>query len=280
MNAAPTAVTLNTLVALTGEGGAAVKVADISVADDGFGTEVLSLLGADAGAFEIRGTELWFRGSADYETKTSYAVQVKATDEEGLSATSQAFALAIADLPESPTRANDVLALGAGDDRINSRLGDDTSDGGAGNDILRGASGDDTLLGGADNDVLRGNSGDDRIEGGAGNDVLKGGLGADVLLGGEGADRFVFSGWQAAPKDGFDRILDFSQEQGDTIDLSGFDGLSWLGDRGFTGSGDEVRFEQRKGDTFMWADRDGDRKADLKIKLDGLIDLTRGDIIL
>jgi VCBS repeat-containing protein len=281
VNDAPGAVTLSNLVTTTAEGGAAQKVADIAVIDDAQGTETLSLVGADAGSFEIRnGAELWFRGGADFEAKTAYAVQVTATDEDGLSATSQAFALAIADLPDTPTGGDDVLVLGSGDNRVNGRNGIDQIAGNEGQDNLRGGRSDDALRGGDGDDLLRGNLGDDRLDGGAGDDVLKGGQGADVLLGGEGADRFVFTGRRDSPADGFDRILDFDQAEGDRLDLSGLGGLSWRGDGGFTGGGDEVRFEQARGNTFVLADLDGDGQADFTIRLDGLIDLKLGDFIL
>ncbi|HEX2554241.1 MAG TPA: Ig-like domain-containing protein [Microvirga sp.] len=226
VNDAPTAVTLGIQVTTAIEGGAAVKVADVTVADDDLGTETLSLVGSDAGSFEIRGTELWFRGGADFETKNSYAVQVKASDEDGLSATSQAFTLAIGDLPDI------------------------------------------------------GGRGKDQLSGGSGDNILKGGLGADVLLGGEGADRFVFSNAKDSPSNGFDRILDFSQAEGDQIDLSGLGSLKWRGEKSFKGSGDELRFEQKKGDTFVQVDLDGDRQAEFTIKLEGLVDLGKGDFIL
>ncbi|HEX2552173.1 MAG TPA: hypothetical protein VHL98_00630 [Microvirga sp.] len=279
-NAGPSAVTLLDPVTATREGGAPVKVADIAVMDDDFGTETLSLVGSDAGAFEIRGTELWFKGGADFEAKTSYSVQVKATDEDGLSAVSGTFALAIDDLSDTPTRGDDDLTTGSGDNRIDGEGGDDRIDGEAGNDNLRGSEGDDTLLGGDGHDILRGNDGNDRLNGGAGDDVLKGGLGADGLVGGQGADRLVFGGWRDSPADGFDRILDFTQAHGDRIDLSGLGGLTWRGERGFAGAGGELRFEQKKGDTLVLADLDGDEQAEFTIKLDGFIDLKQGDFIL
>ncbi|MBM1171268.1 VCBS domain-containing protein [Microvirga arabica] len=101
-NDAPTAVSLINRVTQTAENGATLKVADIAVADDGRGTNTLSLVGADAARFEIRGSALWFKGGADFETtKTSYAVQVKATDSEGKGeVTSVPFTLAITDVKE------------------------------------------------------------------------------------------------------------------------------------------------------------------------------------
>ena len=137
------------------------------------------------------------------------------------------------------------------------------------------------MLGSDGDDILRGSRGNDRLDGGRGNDVLKGGLGADVLIGGNDADTFAFRSERHSPVDGFDRILDFSQAQGDLIDLSGFRGeLTWRGERGFTGSSDELRYEHKKGDTLVLADLDGDKPADFKIRLEGLIDLQKSDFIL
>jgi hypothetical protein len=75
--------------------------------------------------------------------------------------------------------------------------------------------------------------------------------------------------------------LGFSQLEGDRIDLSSFSGaLTWRGERGFTDDENEVRYEQRRGDTFVLADLDGDGHADFKIKLEGLIDLQKVDFVL
>lgn len=91
-----------------------------------------------------------------------------------------------------------------------------TLSGGAKDDRLDGRGGNDRIEGGAGNDVLLGGAGADRVSGGAGRDVIEGGAGADMLAGGAGPDVFVF----AAPRDGGDRILDFSPAQGDKISVS------------------------------------------------------------
>lgn len=55
----------------------------------------------------------------------------------------------------------------------------------------------------------------------AGNDTIVGGSGNDTLIGGSGADMFLFH----SPNEGIDTITDFSQAQGDKIQVSasGFD---------------------------------------------------------
>ena len=84
INNPPTAVTLSNLLSeLTENSNTAggIKVADISITDDGQGTNVLSLSGADATSFEIRNNELFFIGnSPDFETKTKYDVTVNVDD--------------------------------------------------------------------------------------------------------------------------------------------------------------------------------------------------------
>ncbi len=110
VNEAPTPVRLLNVVAALAENGGAVKVADVDVTDDAFGTNELSLIGADAASFELHGSELWFKGGADFEAKNSYSVAVKATDNDGAGFdTSETFALMITDVNEAPT---DILTSG------------------------------------------------------------------------------------------------------------------------------------------------------------------------
>jgi Ca2+-binding RTX toxin-like protein len=64
---------------------------------------------------------------------------------------------------------------------------------------------------------LIGGSSNDTLTGGSGNDILTGGLGNDVLTGGAGANTFKLGEMGAA---NLDKILDFSNAKGDTIDIS------------------------------------------------------------
>jgi uncharacterized protein YjiK len=84
-NQAPTAIALNnttTSILENSNTTAIVKVADISVTDDGLGTNALSLSGADANSFQITGSSLYIKAGTviDYETKTSYSVTVNVDD--------------------------------------------------------------------------------------------------------------------------------------------------------------------------------------------------------
>jgi VCBS repeat-containing protein len=83
-NEAPT-VSLSNLTATLSEDTdttAAIKVADITLSDDGLGTNNLTLAGADAASFEIVGSELRLKaGTAlDFETKASFDVTVQVDD--------------------------------------------------------------------------------------------------------------------------------------------------------------------------------------------------------
>lgn len=121
---------------------------------------------------------------------------------------------------------DDHLRGSGGDDELHGEAGDDLVFGHAGNDLLFGGAGKDRLVGGSGadrafgdegNDVLRGNGGDDILHGQGGSDLIFGGAGIDQLFGGGSADRFVFQ-----PGDGADAIKDFSQSEGDVIDLRAF----------------------------------------------------------
>ncbi len=84
-NQAPTAVALNNTVLLLSEStstAADVRVADISVTDDGLGTNTLSVSGADAGSFTITGSSLYLKaGTAlSYANKPTYNVTVNVDD--------------------------------------------------------------------------------------------------------------------------------------------------------------------------------------------------------
>jgi Ca2+-binding RTX toxin-like protein len=81
---------------------------------------------------------------------------------------------------------------GAGDDRLEGLLANDSLSGGAGDDVLHGGYGNDVLIGGKGNDVLDGGIADDSLAGGDGNDTLESGTGNDTLEGGDGNDRLGF----------------------------------------------------------------------------------------
>ncbi len=82
---APTGVLLHNVVSSIAEntstqGG--LKVADITVLDDGLGTNDLSVSGPDARYFEVDGTGLFIKSGTvlDFETKPSYTISVNVDD--------------------------------------------------------------------------------------------------------------------------------------------------------------------------------------------------------
>ena len=85
----------------------AIKIADIVIADDALGTNDLSLSGADAGLFEIVGTELFLKGgtSLDFETMPLLDVTVE-VDDSAVGSTPDGTAshsLSIIDANDAPT---------------------------------------------------------------------------------------------------------------------------------------------------------------------------------
>ena len=186
---------------------------------------------------------------------------------------------------------NDTLLGGDGNDRLLGGLDADRLFGGSGNDFLDGGIGGDRLEGGAGNDTLAGGAGNDALFGGLSNDRLVGGAGKDQLAGGLGADQFVFTNPldSGAGPAGRDVITDFNRAQGDKIDLSAIDAnlrlagnqaFEFVGSDGFSGSPGELRYQQANGTTLIFADMDGDRRADFSIELSRQIILGENDFLL
>ncbi|PHJ84394.1 hypothetical protein VF14_06930 [Nostoc linckia z18] len=114
LNQAPTAVVLNNSLTAIAENTSTttrIKVADITVTDDALGTNVLSLSGADASAFEIANNVLYLKANTnlDFETKSSYAVNVAVDDADvgGTPDASTNFVLTVTNVNEAPTANND-----------------------------------------------------------------------------------------------------------------------------------------------------------------------------
>ena len=87
------------------------------------------------------------------------------------------------------------------------------------NDRLTGNTAANMLEGLDGKDTLYGQNGNDSLSGGIGNDSLRGGNGADTLIGRTGADRFIFVTLTESAPAIPDLITDFSQIEGDRIDL-------------------------------------------------------------
>jgi Ca2+-binding RTX toxin-like protein len=176
MNEAPTAVALATTTASIAENISTtshIKLADITVTDDALGTNILTLIGADAAAFEIVGTELFLKAGTvlDFESKASYAVAVT-VDDPTVGATPDAT---------STTYVVNVTNISGV-----------TINGTDGNDIITAT----TSVAGqppptAEEDVIHGGAGQDTIDALGGNDFIDGGTGADIMSGGPGDDTYI-----------------------------------------------------------------------------------------
>jgi len=196
VNEAPTTVALANATASLAENASTashIKVADITVTDDALGSNTLALTGADAGAFEIIGTELFLKAGTllDFESKMSYAVAVTVDDPTvGVTpdATSTTYSLAIANVSgvtingtsgnntinatttvagqPLPTNEEDTIHGGAGKDTINALGGNDLIDGGAGADTMFGGTGNDTYVVDNSGDVVNetGGNGSDLVQ--------------------------------------------------------------------------------------------------------------------
>src|SRR5262249_56842695 len=131
-------------------------------------------------------------------------------------------------------RLNNVIAGNTGNNALN---------GGNGNDMIGGGAGDDTLVGGNDNDKLNGGSGLDKVTGGVGADTVVGGLDADTFI-------YQATNQSTVAATGRDTIADFSQAQGDKIDLSlidanttvvGNQAFDFIGSAAFSNTAGELR---------------------------------------
>ncbi len=161
----------------------------------------------------------------------------------------------------------------------------------AGNDKISGAKGDDKLYAYNGDDIVVGNAGNDTIYGGAGNDKITGGIGRDYLRGEAGSDTFIYKSIKDSTGAvlGRDTVYDFEGSKGDRIDLSAIDAnskttksvaFSFIGTKAFGGKAGELRYEKANSDTYIYADVNGDKKADLAIHLDDAVSLTKGYFVL
>ncbi|AZQ68890.1 hypothetical protein EF888_18210 [Silicimonas algicola] len=111
-------------VAETRDMSVALKVADIVVGDDGMGTNVLGLTGANAALFEIVGTELFLKAGTVLDFETAQSLQVTVTvDDTTLGAAGSVeatvpFVLSVTDANEGPivTLANVIASVSEAQD--------------------------------------------------------------------------------------------------------------------------------------------------------------------
>lgn len=188
-----------------------------------------------------------------------------------------------------------VIALGGGRkmtvsgfEDVSFAGGDNTLIGTDRANVLGTNEGDDTVsgLGGADS--LTSYDGDDSLDGGAGDDTLQGDAGSDTLRGGDGADTLKFDQGNTLslplPED-VDVVQAFERGQ-DLLDFTGIYVIGpsvvrlcefeFVGSAKFSGGLDELRFA--KG--VLTADIDGDKQADLTIRVEGVDKLSTADFLL
>jgi cysteinyl-tRNA synthetase len=109
------------------------------------------------------------------------------------------------------------------------------------------------VIGGSDrDDRIEGRGGADTLSGGKGDDHVVGGLGGDLLWGGAGTDIFVFQSARDSKPVSPDVVIDFSQRQGDRMDLhlvdgnlirSGREAFIFIGDERFSREAGELRYD-------------------------------------
>ncbi|MEI8369560.1 MAG: hypothetical protein WCJ31_14080, partial [Planctomycetia bacterium] len=129
-NTAPTAVSLANAISAIAENTSTVtrlKVADIVIADDAYGTNLITLSGADAASFEVDGTELFVKAGVvlNYEQKATYTVTVTVADASvaGSTPVTVGYTLSLIDVDETPATPVVVLSHDTGSsdsDRVTS----------------------------------------------------------------------------------------------------------------------------------------------------------------
>jgi len=175
-------------------------------------------------------------------------------------------------------------------DRIfSSGAGNDTVYGGNRDDRLDGGGGGNALLGGGGNDWLFSHEAGDSLLGDGGRDTIIGNGGGDIITGGGGRDRFIYKKFSDSPADltNFDDVADFSHSDGDRFDLTAIDAIpggrdqkfTWIGTDDFSNKGGELRYHTSGGFTYIQASGRGD-EAKLEIRLQGEVDLVKGDFLL
>jgi Ca2+-binding RTX toxin-like protein len=154
-NKAPTRIVLDPAIVVENQPGAIIGT--LTVLDPNVG-DAHSITLSDA-RFQVVGGQLKLVAgqSLNHETETSVTITVTATDQGGLSKTSD-VTIYVGDVADTTPTITGTAAA-------------NTLTGTAGNDVIAGLGGNDSLSGGAGNDVLDGGAGADNMTGGTGNDI-------------------------------------------------------------------------------------------------------------
>jgi uncharacterized delta-60 repeat protein len=212
---------------------------------------------------------------------------------------------------------NDVLDAGAGNDTLVGGEGADILIGGLGTDSLSGGAGDDTAdyseaSSAVNINLLTGKAtgdGDDTLVsiedviGSEGRDIITGNTAGNELIGGLGADRMslgqdtavdllIYRAVTESIATERDRISQFVSQQ-DRISLSGIDANSKVaGDQAFAFNGTtakanalwyrqaDVDGDKKTNDLIVYADVNGDSRADFEVGLVGVVRLVQADFVL
>ena len=169
------------------------------------------------------GTELFLKAGTklDYESKTSYAVRVSASDPAlpGSTPVTADYRLAINDIAELPV-VSSINAVDAQKKVTTFSLGDPL--------VTRGQKLDKAIVG---------TNKKDKITGSSENEIIAGFKRRDILRGGDGADGFLFDKPIGFGKKQMDKILDFDAAEQDKI----------LVDKDAFGLGEKIKFKSVKG---------------------------------
>lgn len=258
---------------------------DNDTVDAGKGTDTYSAIGTTGGIFNLDSV-LHVSQAANTATGGAAIGTDKVFNFENFAGSD------VTDLVYGTAAANEMNGAGGGD-FLRGFGGNDHLVGGDGDDDLDAGTGNDLVEGGAGLDGLSGEAGDDTLRGGDDADILGGGLGKDRLSGGSGADDFAYvSIGESTVGAKRDVITDFSQADGDKINLLGIDANTTTGgDQAFdltddqSGAGPfthlagQLHFKYEKGNTIVEGDVNGDGKADFQIELIGHYALTDADFI-
>lgn len=254
-NRAPVSITVDK-VSVTENLPSETVIAQLSAYDPDGDSFQFALKDNAGGRLKVDGQSLKVNGPLDFETTPSLTFTVIAFDAKGAT-TEQTITLSVSDAVET----------------------------------IKGTVKADNLSAGAGSDKIFGLAGADRLSGGKGNDRLDGGQGGDKLFGGIGADTFAFTSVKDSYGTGAtrDSIFDYSLIERDRIDLSAIDAntkaagnqaFSYIGTAGFHGKAGELRYEKLKSDTIVYADTNGDKKADFVLHFDDPLDLQKGFFLL
>ena len=180
-----------------------IKLADIVITDDDLGTNLITLSGAAATNFEIKGTSLFLKAgtSLDFETQSSYFISLTVTDPTlpETSPITADFSLEVKDLAELPY----IQSI----DDINPQ-----------NKISTYKMSTSIKVSGKNlQNIIVGTKKKDQITGTSEGEILAGLKGKDVLKGGASADGFLFNHSKGFGKKNADQIKDFDPEEGDSI---------------------------------------------------------------